>query len=340
MRPAIYFAAAVAVAAIAPDISRTILADAASVVLESLPFLAASTLLGRFGPFAGCGCGNGPSARSLPALLASALLFGIPASAARFAAACAVAHAVRSGDEHAHADLLAELQRIAPAALLAAIVAVYGPALPLHALPPVLAFIAGAFAGAVASPCALGGVALAASLRTTAPLAAAGVLCTAGVVDIYALRVLVARRSMRARRDAPRRLVRASDVHAAARGDRVLLHRALAAALIGAIVLGAPAPAYRATETTLGEAFPGERVDFTGVAVHKDGANALVRYAIMCCRADARPVTLAIDRDLAREDGRWLHARGVLEAAPGGTLRLRVQHIAEIAAPSDPFVYR
>jgi uncharacterized membrane protein YcgQ (UPF0703/DUF1980 family) len=105
------------------------------------------------------------------------------------------------------------------------------------------------------------------------------------------------------------------------------------------VIIGAPQPAYRATETTLADAFAGERVDFTGVAVHERTTSALVRYAITCCRADAAPVALALDRNLASFDGRWMHARGVIED-DGGALRLHVAELAPVAPPSDPFVYR
>jgi hypothetical protein len=340
VRPAVLVLLMLAVATIAPTVARSFLANTASIMLEALPFLTASALLGRFGAFAGCGCGRGPSARSIPGALAAAVFFGIPAALIRFGAACIAARLVRHGDAHDHGGLIADLRRLLPAACLAAAVALLAPELPLHVLAPAIAFIGGALLGAVVSPCALGGVALAASLRVSAPFAAFGVLCTAGVIDIYAFGIPAACARLWARRTRPRREARASALHDSARRDGVLLPCTIAAAMIAAIVIGAPAPEYRATETTLADAFPGERIDFTGRAVHTSGQDALVRYAILCCRADARPVTLAIDRNLAHDDGRWLRASGTLERTRDGELRLRVDELSAIAPPSDPFVYR
>ena len=107
--------------------------------------------------------------------------------------------------------------------------------------------------------------------------------------------------------------------------------------LIGC-VLAAPAPIYRATETTLSDAFAGERLDFTGVVVHSGSATALVRYAITCCRADAAPVAVRLDPPATLQHG-WARARGTLVQRADG-LRLRADSIEPIATPADPFVYR
>jgi len=360
VRPAIYVALTIALAAIAPQTAMALPAAAASVVLECLPFLA---LPAAIAPFAGCGCGAGPSARSIPAALATAAIFGMPAALARPLAATLVA---RMRPVHGHAaqnDPLAGLQRLAPAALAAATIAAFAPALPLHAMPPLLAFAAGAALGMVASPCALGGVALAAALRASAPFAATGLLCTAGIVDIYAWRraarderardpwactmlaiacALVALRAggafVHPRMTVPLALTALFFGYLAwrSRGERAPSARWIGAAVLAAVVIGAPAPVYRATETTLAGAFAGERVDFTGVAV---ADRTLVRYAITCCRADAAPVALVLDRSVARDDGRWMHASGVL-AEENGMLHLHVEHITLVAPPLDPFVYR
>jgi len=340
VRSALYAAAALAGAACAPATARAILVDTASILFECLPFLALSAIFGGAGAYAGCGCGGGPSARSLPAALAAAALFGWPAAIARFCSAVIFARLARAHDRSESKELLEALVGLVPAALLAATIALYAPLLSLRGLSPALAFIAGLALGAAASPCALGGVALAASLRVLSPLAAAGVLCTAGVIDIYAFGILHACDRLRHRRGPARSGARASALHDSAGPRRTLLPGTLAAALIVAVVLGAPAPVYRATETTLTDAFPGERVNFTGVAVAERGASALVRYAILCCRADASPVTLAVDRDLRGDDGRWLRADGVLARTHDGSLRLRVQTLERVAPPSDPFVYR
>jgi hypothetical protein len=233
-------------------------------------------------------------------------------------------------------------------------------------MPPAASFALGAALGILASPCALGGVAFAASLRAVAPAAALGTLCTAGIVDVYALR---SRHVHRCSGDPwAYAALSAAGMLVAARGGASLVHpriapalalasiycamcawrtrresmpamRAIAAVVLAAVIVGAPAPVYRATETTISGAFAGELVDFTGVATYDRGHSALVRYAITCCRADAAPVVLAIDRSTAHVQGRWLHASGVFEQSVTG-LRLRVRSLSVVAAPSDPFVYR
>ena len=363
MRPATLVVLALAMAVLAPQTCMTLFAGAASVLLECVPYLLIATIAARLAPFLGCGCGAGPSARSLPAALATAALFGIPVALARLIAALLVA---RAQSRHVHderIDPLAEVQRLAPAALLAAAIAAFAPVLPLQATPPLLAFVAGAALGIVASPCALGGVALAAALRTSAPLAAAGLLCTAGIADIYAWRH--AQRAQRARDSWAYAMLAIACALVAARGGGAFVHprmtiplalcalycaylawlsrdastrcvRWVAAAILAAVVIGAPAPVYRATETTLADAFAGERVDFTGVAVAQ---HTLVRYAITCCRADAAPVALVLDRSVTPFDGRWMRASGIIED-DDGALRLRVERIRPVAPPLDPFVYR
>jgi uncharacterized membrane protein YcgQ (UPF0703/DUF1980 family) len=98
-------------------------------------------------------------------------------------------------------------------------------------------------------------------------------------------------------------------------------------------------PEYHATETTLSDAFAGERVDFTGVLTRTGDAATLVRYAITCCRADAAPVVIRLlDAPPAAAHG-WMHARGVLVAREDD-LRLRADALTPIAPPADPFVYR
>lgn len=361
----------IAVAAIAPHEVRVASAGAVSVLLESLPFICLATILaaivGRVAhtlvAYAGCGCGSGPSARSIPAALAAAAIFGAPVAAARVLLATIIARAERHHEE-THGGLLDQLVDLAPTALLAAVVMQVVPMVPLHALHPLALWCAGAILGVAASPCALGGVALAASLHPSAPIAALGVLCTAGIVpglrrrranaptnDPLAYVLLALACGLIAARHGgsfvhPRMTIPLALCavycallawRARARGARA--PRWIAAAALVVVIIGAPAPAYHATETTLADAFPGERVDFTGVAVTDRARSVLVRYAITCCRADAVPVTLVLDRDVARYEGRWLHARGTIEER-GGMLRLHVAQLTEIAPPSDPFVYR
>jgi hypothetical protein len=364
-------ALALVLAAVAPQAVMVILTGALSVVLEALPYLAGAALLaplaGRYArgivAYAGCGCAGGPNARSIPAALATAAFFGPVVAAARVVLASMSARMIPAHDR-VESDVLSELVNLVPASLLAAVTMLFAPTLPLHGIHPALLWLAGALLGFFASPCAFGGIALAAALRASAPLAAAGVLCTAGMLpqfrlphahrimhDALAYLLLAAVCALTAVRHGgtlvhPRLTIplalcaiycailawryRASTAHPP---------RALAAAALALVVIGAPQPMYRATETTLADAFAGEHVDFTGVAVSDHTRSVLVRYAITCCRADAAPVALALDRDVAQYQGRWLHARGTIEA-DGGVFVLHVAELSAIAPPTDPFVYR
>jgi hypothetical protein len=361
----------VSLAAVAPQTIMALSVNAASVLLESLPYIAAGTALsqivGRYAhalvAYAGCGCGAGPNARSIPAAIATAALFGTPVAVARVFFATVVARA-RPHHEHAHGDVFGELINLAPAALLAAVAMQLVPMLPLHGLHPLVLWCAGALLGLAASPCALGGVALAASLHASAPVAAFGVLCTAGIVPrirtrpadamthdplAYMLLALACALTAAQRGGAlvhPRMTIPLAlcALYCMLLAWRFRAHTAhaprwIAAAALAVVVIGAPAPIYRGTETTLADAFPGERIDFTGVAVTDRLHSVLVRYAITCCRADAAPIALVLDRNIAKYDGRWLRARGTLEER-GGVLRLHVAELTAIAPPSDPFVYR
>jgi len=362
---------AIALAALAPQTLMAIGASAVSVVLESLPYLAVATVLsplvGRYAhtlvAYAGCGCGAGPSARSIPAAIATAALFGTPVALARVALASLVARMQPSHD-HAGGNLLRELVDLLPAALLAAMAMYWAPALPLRVVHPIVLLVAGALLGVAASPCALGGVALAASLHASAPIAAIGVLCTAGIAPrlpawpahatthdpfAYALLALTCAAVAAHHGGAlvhPRMTIPLAlcAIYCALlawrfRSSTARTPRWVAAMAFGVVIIGAPAPLYRATETTLSDAFVGERVDFTGVAVRQRATSALVRYAITCCRADAAPVALALDRSLAGFDGHWMRARGTIEDS-GGALRLHVAALAPVTPPADPFVYR
>ena len=364
-------AIAIALAAIAPQAVMAIGASAVSVVFEALPYLAVATVLspffGRYAhalvAYAGCGCGAGPSARSIPAAIAAAALFGAPIAVARLAFASLVAH-LRPAPDHAHANLLGEVAHVVPAAVLAATIMFWLPALPLRGVHPAVLLCAGALLGFIASPCALGGVALAAALHASAPVAAIGVLCTAGIVpgiarwhthttrhDSFAYVLLALTCGVIAAHHGEALVHPRMTIPLALCASYCALlawrfrkssspaSRVIAGAAFAVGIIGAPAPAYRGTETTLADAFAGERVDFTGVAVTDRTRAALVRYAITCCRADAAPVALALDRNLARYKGRWMHASGVIEA-DGGALRLHVATLTPVTPPSDPFVYR
>jgi uncharacterized membrane protein YcgQ (UPF0703/DUF1980 family) len=108
--------------------------------------------------------------------------------------------------------------------------------------------------------------------------------------------------------------------------------------LAGALV-AAPPPIYRATETTLAGGFPGERVTFLGVLARDASHEALVRYAITCCRADAAPVALRLASPVSYPAGTWLRTDGTL-VADGDSLAYEATHVERATPPLDPFVYR
>jgi len=143
MRPWAGIGLAIAVIAIAPQSAMTVSAAATSVVLEALPYLAvaaiAAPVVGRFArvlvAYAGCGCTAGPSARSIPAAIATAALFGLPVAAARVVVASLAARMTATKNHDAHVDVLGDVAALLPAALLAAVIMLVLPVLPLAALP-------------------------------------------------------------------------------------------------------------------------------------------------------------------------------------------------------------
>lgn len=358
----------------APEMVRGIAASTASVVFESLPFLVAAELLGGFVcnrarwllAYAGCGCAGGPGARSVPAAVATAFLFGPWVSLARFAAAEGIARLQTQACHEHRASLASELMRLAPSALIAACVLYFAPLVRIETLPFVLQMCAGLALGFLAAPCALGAVPIAGALRAHAPAAAAAFLCVAGIVDVRAWR---ARATAASGHDAPAYALLAGAAFAVcARHGAALVHPRLAyalgaasialaflayvnrraasplvrwipAALIFVLIAGGPQPAYNATETTLADAFAGERIDFTGEFVRTRGTNAIVRYAITCCRADAQPIALALAGSPQVANRTWVRANGTLREI-GGALMLVPDRISAVTPPMDPFVYR
>ncbi|HET9097065.1 MAG TPA: hypothetical protein VFN37_10410 [Candidatus Baltobacteraceae bacterium] len=353
-----------------------LLVTSAATLFESAPFILAAALLtqaprrwnARLNAYLGCGCGAGPSARSIPAAAATCLVFGPLVAGARLAGAMTVSHLQRESHacDHAHTSMLEELQLIGPVALTGAAVALFLPAIAGFAASPALSFAAGGIAAFAMAPCALGTVGFAAALRTMAPAAAAGFLCVAGIVD---LRAWLKRGTSHGAHDvlAYALFALACAIVAAHRGGG-LVHPKLALALwpcalaglygayrfrtrqcarlriipalmLAGATLAAPLPAYHATETTLADAFAGERVDFTGVLTRTSDAATLVRYAITCCRADAAPIVVRLLAAPPRSLRGWMHARGVL-VARGNDLRLRADALTPVGPPADPFVYR
>ena len=379
MRVALYAAAAAGLASLwSADILRDALASSASALIEATPFVFAAVVLEVAArparwllAYAGCGCSHGPSARSIPAAAATWLAFGPAVATARFAAGMLVGavlrrRAARCGTHVAPPQALNEIAALVPAATLAAALMQLFAHVGTAALgvAPSVAF--GAVLG-MSAPCALGTVALAGALRPHAPAAMTAFLCTAGILDLRALR----------RRRAHTRLEHDGFAYAllgcalasiAARHGAALVHPAFCvplglcavaafgccvvfrrwrcagariapALMLSGALIGAPPPAYHATETTLSDAFAGEQLRFTGALTCERTSCALVRYAITCCRADATPVVVAISGVSPRLAGSWLRAEGTIENVRHG-LALVPRRIERIAPPGDPFVYR
>ena len=379
MRTAFFVAAIVGGAAISPGVLFGVLATAASTLFEATPFILAGIALGRVArcenaaAFLGCGCGSGPAARSIPAAAVTWIVFGPVVAIARLLAATAVARvmlsrwpAVQREAPHRHNHLLGELAALLPAALIAGAsmqVSLFARA---SNVSPFAQLAGGALLGFAASPCGIGAAAVASALHQRAPLAAGAFLCVAGIVDVRAL----VRRSRRL----PDRDAVATSVLALAlaivglRHGDALVHPALAfpllccaaacaaaavlfryrrdvralpapALMLAGALVAAPPPAYRATETTLSGAFPGEHLTFTGTLVRTAHSAALVRYAITCCRADAAPIVVRLSQRPPFASGTWLRAEGYVGMA-GGDVRLVTRRIDRIAPPADPFTYR
>ncbi|HKU67483.1 MAG TPA: hypothetical protein VJP85_06900 [Candidatus Baltobacteraceae bacterium] len=354
-----------------------LLVTSAATLFESAPFILAALALtqtplrwnARMDAYLGCGCGAGPSARSLPAAAATWLVFGPLVAGARLAGAMLIERFSRTGhscDRDRAASLLSELHLLLPIAALGAAAVSFLPAIAGVHTSRAAAFALGAAAAFVISPCALGSVGLAAAVRSVLPAASAGFLCVAGIFDA---RAWLHRRSATAAHDAfAYAIVALACAIVAARGGAGLVHPRLALALWPCAIAGAygayrfrsvqcakvriapivmlagallavPPPEYHATETTLGDAFAGERVDFTGMLTRTGDAATLVRYAITCCRADAAPVVIRLLHAPPSAAHGWMHARGAL-VARGNDLRLRTDTLTAIAPPADPFVYR
>lgn len=333
-----YVAAAIGVLALAPGLIGAIAATSASVLLECLPYLAASVLLapilGRFAhaatAFAGCGCGRAPGALSLPAAVATAALFGPIVAIVRFIAAL-LAWRFAGRDDHDHASsLLDELQRLTPSAVLCGVIVTAIPAIHLASISPIVLFFGGAAFGALGAPCTLGGIALASALHAHAPLVSYGMLCTTGFPISFS-RLRVASSPFFT---ALRSFIHACRFHWRAQHSFASI-RLLSLALLIVVVIGAPQPSYRANETTLADLYPGERLSFTGVY----SRGALVRYAITCCRADAAPVSIRLLNRQRVRDGEWVRAKGVI-IRDGPRLELSPTTVISVAPPNDPFLYR
>ena len=112
------------------------------------------------------------------------------------------------------------------------------------------------------------------------------------------------------------------------------------ALMLAALIHPEPVSTPAADGTRLDAAFPGEYLAFTGVAHRTSAGTTLSRLSITCCRLDASPIAVRLDRTLGARDGAWIEADGVLLGAAEGSLVLHPARIAAVTAPSDPFVYR
>jgi hypothetical protein len=327
---------------------------------------------------AGCGCAGGrvPGALALPAVALCALTFGPLVAGARALAAVGSwwffrRHASRDTiagcrRDDAPDDLFAQLALLGASAFVASL-AVAALAATGTRLPPLVLFAAGAFAGALV-PCATAGVAIAAAFAHATPAASAGALCTAGLLSLP-----LTPSGRCATPPALRPVPLSSALLAIALGSLVLrgpsglvsprltIPLALAAlcavrhvgvwracgragivvpgVMLAMLFVRAPVPVYRADPGELRDAFPGERLAFTGVVRHAGSATLLVRYAIACCRIDAAPVAVTLDRNLAAPDGTWIAARGTVVRGDDDRTRLHVEASRAMVPPADPFMY-
>jgi hypothetical protein len=374
----VYAVAALLSAAVLPPAElQAVAATASSALFEAVPLLLAGALLGRLLPrgataFAGCGCSPGPSARSIPAAVAVWLSFGPLVAAGRVVAGVVVAasllalrrHApARACEHHETSGILAELQALVPAALAAGIAQQFGAFAPDHTALPLAQLAGGAAFGVLAAPCGLGTAALAASLHLRAPYLAAGLLCTAGIVDVRALTHTTHRIGHDAFGYAMLALALAvAGIHRGAglvhpaigatllpcaaivaylavrfRGRSAPAMRLAPAIVAAGVFAGTAPPQYRVTETTGEDFFAGEHLGFTGELSQHD---AIVRYAITCCRADAAPVAIRLARPIPFAEATWLRAEGTVVVARDGTYVLEATDVRRVAPPPDPFIYR
>jgi hypothetical protein len=358
------------------------LATAASTLFESTPFILAGLALGaaargkRLTALLGCGCGSGPSARSLPAAVATGMVFGPFVALARFAAAWLAGRILRAGGvpaAHSHAaSPLEDLGSLLPAAVGAGVAMHAASFYDLAGAPPAAQILGGAALAFVAAPCALGGVAVAATLHARCAIAAAGFLAVAGIADARALPFRTRARAHDGNVTPHDALAYATASTALAivalRHGDALVHpafclplgfaaiacaiatarfraherpraRVAPALMLAGALMSAPAPEYHATETTMTGLFAGERLTFTGALVREGARDAVVRYAITCCRADASPIVVRLTRRLAYPERSWVRVEGPVVRS-GVAFCLDPASAAREPAPADPFVYR
>jgi hypothetical protein len=232
----------------------------------------------------------------------------------------------------------------------------------------IAAFLGGALGGAL-TPCATAAVGAAAALSPGSPPAAAGILATAGVIQILRpddsraqaetqaqhsmalapvfvalafaalwLTVQQARGFLNPRIAllAPAGAVVAVVAALRSRGMRTHVGTmVLPAALALALAFGSPEPAQRAATSPLG-LYPGARVEFLG-QLHASGLE-IARATILCCRADAQVLGFRLAARASLPDGSWAVATGVVQRRSDG-LVLDAQTVRRVPPPKDPFAY-
>ena len=272
-------------------------------------------------------------------------------------------------------DALAELPTLGLSAAVAVTLtgALGGAAAHLGTTLPMRAalFAVGCLLGAVA-PCATAAVAIAAALVSKLPAVAAGVLTSGGLVTLAGSTARFAeRRQLATSFDAnsalwsriglalalgtlflrgasgfvnPRLLpfAGAGAVLALLGARRPTRSRTVVLVpivLLAALATGSPEPSESANATRLDDAYPGERLIFTGRAHRSDAATVLERTIITCCRADASDIALRLSTRLRTADGTWITATGILARSNDGIV-LQAASWHAIAPPADPFLYR
>jgi hypothetical protein len=326
----------------------------------------------------GCGS-RFPGALSLPATALAWLAFGPVVALGRFGIALGLGFVARRGQHtcgvHTSAgrderpDVFAELTALALAAGTAslAVTLLRDASVALRAwggTGTVLAFGAGLLLGRVV-PCATAGVAVAAALAATLPAGAAGLLASAGIVrratpggrpavdasgiPLAGLALALVLAGLAAA--GPSGMVNprlvpvagASAVLAAlrcrTRASRVRGALLVPGLMAGALVLHVPEPAYRLDATEAAAAFPGSHLAFSGVALPARGTTVVERFAIACCRLDATPIVVTLERRLPVTNA-WVTVEGTIVRDGGANCVLRVSRWRRQARPADPFLYR
>ena len=251
-------------------------------------------------------------------------------------------------------------------ALFLALIRMQAFGLSYRGMPAPLLFAGGIVLGLL-TPCTVGALAAASGLRAGAAPLALGVFCSAGLFPMrrshpgdkagtsldgrllygfIALSCGIAAAQSGAGLVHPKltplaALGALSACAAAVRPPVRAGYPALLAAFLmfAGLILHVPPPIYNPGETTLENIYPGQEVRFIGEISGYETPTTLVRYAVTCCRADASPLALRLDRRLNERSGAWIEARGVIERDTGG-MHLYVRRYRRIAQPSDPFLYQ